>query len=97
MSEACNCQRALTAAFEEAAFALAAVAAGYPIPDEAVWDLARALDRIHERARGRCLRPTSAPVDFGEADEHPAIAHLLRRLHEATAGTSGAEERRAQR
>ena len=80
----CECRSILTAAFEEAALALGGVVAGYPIPDEATWDLARALDLIHERALarfGRCGSAEPEVIDEMEGVEHPAIVHLLRRLH----------------
>jgi hypothetical protein len=80
MTESCNCRRTLTTAFEEAALALGGVVASYPLPDEAVWDLARALDLIHERALGRCGAKEIAVTDDFDDAEHPAIAHLLARL-----------------
>lgn len=80
MTDQCRCRLALTAAFEEAALALGGVAASYPIPDEAVWDLARALDLIHERASGRCGARAAAAADDGDEAVHPAIVHLLARL-----------------
>lgn len=85
MSDQCKCRQTLTAAFEEAALAFGGVVASYPIPDEAVWDLARALDLIHERALarfGRCGTAEAAVADELDGVEHPAIVHLLRRLHE---------------
>lgn len=90
MSDPCKCRQALTGAFEEAALALGGVVATYPIPDEAVWDLARALDLIHERACARWSRcETASPAAAEEDDdvEHPAIVHLLRRLNERPATT----------
>lgn len=81
MAEQCRCRLTLTVAFEEAALALGGVAASYPIPDEAVWDLARALDLIHERACRRCGGADIVPGDDTDPDEHPAIVHLLAQLH----------------
>ncbi len=80
MSDSCKCRQTLTWAFEEAALALGGVVAGYPIPDEAVWDLARALDLIHERACGRCNAEEPLPADEADDDEHPAIVHLLHQV-----------------
>ena len=87
MSDPCKCRQALTGAFEEAALALGGVVATYPIPDEAVWELARALDLIHERACARWGRCETAQTVAAEEDdaEHPAIVHLLRRLNERPA------------
>lgn len=80
MSESCKCKEAITTAFEEAALALGGVVAMYPIPDEAVWDLARCLDLIHERVCGQCGATEGAPAEEPEYPEHPAIAHLLSKL-----------------
>lgn len=80
MTDPCDCRGVLTGAFEEAALALGGVVADYPIPDEAVWDLARALDLIHERARGRCGAREIAAAGEPEDAEHPAIVHLLAQL-----------------
>ena len=80
MTEACKCRQTLAWAFAEAALALGGVAAGYPIPDEAVWALAEALDLIHERACARLARHDSTGSAAPEDAEHPAVAHLLRQL-----------------
>lgn len=85
MTDQCKCRQTLTAAFEEAALAFGGVVASYPIADEAVWDLARALDLIHERAMarfGRCGATGAVPADDTDDCEHPAIVHLLRRIHD---------------
>jgi hypothetical protein len=90
MAEICKCRQAITMAFEEAALALGGVAAGYPIPDEAVWELSRALDLIHARACarfGRCEEGGAPAADAPDEEEHPAIVHLLRRLNERPAAT----------
>lgn len=81
MSDPCKCRQALTGAFEEAALALGGVVAVYPIPDEAVWDLARALDLIHERACDRCDGADIVPGDDADPVEHPAIVQLLAQVH----------------
>lgn len=81
MMESSNCREALTAAFEEAALTLGGVVASYPIPDEAVWDLARALDLIHERACDRCGGADIMPGDDTDPVEHPAIVQLLAQVH----------------
>lgn len=80
MSESFKCKEAITAAFEEAALALGGVVAMYPIPDEAVWDLARCLDLIHQRVCGQFGTANGAPDAEPECAEHPAIAHLLTKL-----------------
>ena len=85
MTAICKCQGALIAAFEEAAQALGGVVASYRLPDEAVWDLARTMDLVCERARARmgchaATDPAEAESAVGAA--HPAVTHLLSRLHE---------------
>ena len=80
MTDQCKCHQALTTAFEEMALALGGVVASYPIPDEAVWDLARALDLIHERAYGWCGAVDATVPDEPDDGEHPAIVHLLAQL-----------------
>lgn len=90
MSDPCKCRQVLTGAFEEVTLALGGVVATYPIPDEAVWELARALDLIHERACarwGRCEINQAAAAEEDDDTEHPAIVHLLRRLNERPAAT----------
>jgi hypothetical protein len=80
MHDKCDSRRTLTSAFEEAALALGGVAAVFPIPDEAIWELSRTLDLIHERACGRCGgREVDADQDSDD-NEHPAIVHLLAQL-----------------
>jgi hypothetical protein len=92
MTEACKCKQALTMAFEEVALTLGGVVASYPIPDEAVWDLARALDVIHERASGRCEARAVAAADDADDAEHPAIVHLLAQLRSKSVASWGAGE-----
>lgn len=92
MSEMLRCRMALTAAFEEAALALGGVVAIYPIPDEAVWDLAQALDAIHGRACAKCGAQVHAEPEDPADKQHPAIVRLLAQLHEAARGASGAPE-----
>lgn len=81
MSDSCKCTSAITAAFEEAALALGGVAATYPMPDDAVWDLARSLDLIHQRACEKCGAVGVIRPEEPEDTEHPAIAHLLAQLN----------------
>lgn len=81
MSKPSDCCRTLTVAFEEAALALGGVAAVYPVPDEMIWELARTLDLIHERACGRCGAMEAAAGGDSVDGEHPAIIHLLAQLH----------------
>jgi hypothetical protein len=88
MADCCNTLRILTAAFEEATLALGGVAAMYPIPDEAVWELARTLDLIHERACNRCGAQEGIASADPDDDEHPAIIYLLAQLRSRGASKS---------
>ncbi|MBK9471837.1 MAG: hypothetical protein IPO18_06070 [bacterium] len=82
--ESCKCKQAITSAFEDVAMALGGVVANFPIPDEAVWELARALDVIHGRACARCgAQGSREPEGLGDA-QHPAIIHLLAQLYGQT-------------
>ena len=80
--ETCRCRMAMAQAFEETALALGGVVANYPIPEEAVWDLARAMDAIHGRMCARCHGQGMADVEDPDEAPHPAITHLLRQLQE---------------
>ncbi len=88
MNDSCDTRRILTAAFEEATLALGGVAAMYPIPDEAVWELARTFDLIHERACNRCGAKGAIASEDPDDDEHPAIVHLLAQLRNRGASQS---------
>ena len=85
MKANCKCHETLVAAFEQVALALGGVVASYRMPDEAVWDLARTMDLACERARTQMGCHTTAEPDEAETAvgaAHPAITHLLSRLHE---------------
>jgi hypothetical protein len=90
MNDNCKCRGALDGAFQEAALALGGVVASSPILDEAIWDLARALDQIHERASERCGATQTTLARETEDPEHPAIVHLLTRLRDRGAARGGA-------
>lgn len=99
MTANCKCQETLVAAFEQVALALGGVVASYRIPDEAIWDLARTMDLACERARVRMgchAKPEPDEVEPAVGAVHPAVTHLLGRLHEqqlcvgACAGHRGA-------
>ncbi|MBK8285759.1 MAG: hypothetical protein IPK97_13330 [Ahniella sp.] len=92
MTDECRCKQALTAAFEEAALALGGVVAIYPIPDEAVWDLAQALDAIHGRACVKCGAQVHAPPEGTDDNQHPAIVRLLAQLQGAARCEHGVTE-----
>ena len=46
------------------------------IPDKAVWDLARTMDRVFRKHRRRIVQSQSAPKGK-DVNEHPAFQHLL--------------------
>lgn len=79
----CRCRGIVNEGFEELALALGGVAASYEVPDEAVWDLARAMDLTHERVQAKLAR-TEVASPLGDLPEsgagHPAVSHLLQRL-----------------
>ncbi|MBU1074441.1 hypothetical protein KKG45_14465 [bacterium] len=75
MSGNCKCIRNLTVTFEEIASLLEGVRKLYPLPDEAIWEMARALDRIHEDACRRS-RTSEFPNEAIDDSDHPAILFL---------------------
>ena len=83
MTSKCRCRSLMTDAFEDVALALGGVVASYDVPDEAIWDLARAIDLTHERAQARFSRTEeeATSIETPKADyQHPAVSHLLTRL-----------------
>ncbi len=63
--------------------ALGGVFYAYPVPDEAVWEVARSLDRIFHRALKSLVDDRSGESEsshFSQGRKHPAIVELLRRL-----------------
>ena len=92
MEAKCGCRRIVNEGSEEVALALGGVAASYAIPDEAVWDLARAIDLAHERVQAK-LSKTEVFTNLDDRPEsgcgHPAVAHLLERLKAGRSGTGG--------
>lgn len=92
MSGNCRCRQAVNEGFQELGLALGGVAASYELPDEAVWDLARAMDLTHERIQARLMK-TEVVTQLNESSEsgcgHPAVAHLLGRLERGHLGTGG--------
>ena len=86
MKANCRCRGIVNEGFEELALALGGVNASYDLADEAVWDLARAMDLTCERIQAKLARTgaVSGQGDLPESDGcHPAVAHLLQRLKAA--------------
>jgi len=55
----------------------------YPVPDDAVWEVARSLDRIFSHAlnsKSSSDTGNSIPPKHSRGRKHPAVAELLRRL-----------------
>ena len=83
MNANCRCRGIVKDGFEELALALGGVASSYEIPDEAVWDLARAIDVTCQRVQARLAKSdVLAALDDLPASgaAHPAVTHLLKRL-----------------
>jgi len=86
-----RCRAAVLGGFMDLSLALGAVASNYRLPDEAVWDLARAVDQAHEHIQMQVAQNGGRDPVTAEprvATRHPAIGHLLQRL-ERTATCSG--------
>lgn len=79
----CRCRGIVNEGFEQLALALGGVASSYEIPDEAVWDLARAIDVTCQRVQARLAKSdvlTGLDDVPASGAGHPAVAHLLKRL-----------------
>jgi hypothetical protein len=75
--------RRLQAVFRDIALAIGGVFYAYPVPDEAVWETARSLDKIFQQAlakRKRQSKPEPPIPRHSRGRKHPAIVELLRRL-----------------
>ena len=92
MNANCRCRAAVCGGFMDLALALGAVANNHELPDEAVWDLARAIDTAHERIQKR-LATADGSGPAAEvprpSSRHPAIGHLVQRLERMAAGAGG--------
>jgi len=76
------CYRRLQPVFREITLALGGVFYIYPVPDEAVWAIARSLDRIFRRAynAGESNGTSAEPPPHSRGRKHPAIVELLRHV-----------------
>ena len=75
----------LTGLFREITLSLGGIFYAYPVPDEAVWETARSLDRIFRNAMKSFNEESddaTEPNRHSQGRKHPAIAELLRRLDE---------------
>jgi len=68
---------------KEVTLALGGVFYAYPVPDEAVWETARSLDRIFRNAMKSFSEDSDEETEatrHSQGRKHPAIAEILRRL-----------------
>ena len=75
----------LTGLFRDITLSLGGIFYAYPVPDEAVWETARSLDRIFRNAMKFFNEDSDNAAELtrhSQGRKHPAIAELLRRLDE---------------
>lgn len=92
MEANCGCRKIVNEGFEGVALALGGIAASYDIPEEAVWDLARAIDLNYGQVRARLSKSEYISVldDLPESGcGHPAVTYLLQRLKSGRSETGG--------
>lgn len=85
MGDKCRCRSAVTDGFEEVGLALGGIIESYELPEDAVWDLARAIDLAHERIQAQLMRVVVEPLKVmspSREHPHPAVSHLMNRLAE---------------
>ena len=73
----------LTGLFREITLSLGGVFYAYPVPDDAVWEIVRSLDRIFRHAldsNDSSDASNSEPPKHSRGRRHPAVIELLRRL-----------------
>ena len=73
----------LTGLFREITLSLGGVFYSYPVPDEAVWEIVRSLDRIFRHAldsNDSLDAGNPEPPKSSRGRRHPAVVELLRRL-----------------
>gem|GEM_PF-1690085 len=69
--------------FKRITLSLASVFYLYPVPDEAVWDAVRCLDKIFRQELGMIPREVedAQPHKYSQGRKHPAVTELLKRLN----------------
>jgi len=94
--ERSSCQ--LAKLFREITLSLGSAFYAYPVPDEAVWEIVRSLDRIFRNAM-RSFNGNNdnaaEPSPHSRGRKHPAILELLRRLDEYSVFKSVGEKEEA--
>ena len=68
--------------FKKITLAIAGVFYLYPVPDEAVWDMVRSLDKIFRTELGLPSKDVedAKPHKHSQGRKHPAVTELLNRL-----------------
>jgi len=72
-----------TGLFREITLSLGRVFYAYPVPDDAVWEIVRSLDRIFRHtlnSKGSSDTGNSEPSKNSRGRKHPTVVELLRRL-----------------
>jgi len=72
--------------FRRITLSLATIFYLYPVPEEAVWDATRCLDKIFRRELGIIPREVedARPHKHSQGRKHPAVTDLLKRLDRYT-------------
>jgi hypothetical protein len=87
MNTPCKCLQNLNQAFEDVAGVLAALTELCPIPDEELWEVVQAIDRVHAEACNRLGMNVIVDCDDPAGHEHPALVYLVARIRERTVPT----------
>lgn len=82
MNTPCKCLQNLNQSFEDVAGVLAALTELCPIPDEELWEVAHAIDRVHAQACNRLGMHVIVDSDDPAGHEHPALVYLVARVRE---------------
>ena len=73
----------LTGLFRDITLSLGGVFYAYPVPDDAVWEIVRSLDRIFRRtlnSKSSSVKGNSKHPKHSRGRKHPAVVELLHRL-----------------
>lgn len=95
MSSGKNIGKTVNSGFLEVALALGGVVASYELPDEAILDLAQAIDAAHGRVQSKLMSSDVSPwVEDSLTDDcgHPAVIRLLYRLDEYQLNNGGGSD-----
>jgi len=73
----------LNSVFRDITLAIGGVFYAFPVPEDAVWEVARSLDRIFRHAlpsEEEASEDKGEPPPHSQGRKHPAIVELLRKL-----------------